>query len=154
VLEADRSPKHSGTPPTDEKLSGRAANSLMVSITREAAAYLKNVWLWIAGYKMDSSMGQVDIYMGRGLLIESQGPAWLYGTASVHLQLYNYNLAGARHVFLGLIHTESVDTPKVHNDLKNLRGLENRDMLGGFGCAQRNEIEFDVAHLGFAVYVL
>jgi glucan 1,3-beta-glucosidase len=56
---------------------------------------------------MDSGGGQLDIFNGRGMLIESQGPVWAYGTSAEHHQLYNYNVAGAKNVYLGLIQTET-----------------------------------------------
>lgn len=42
-----------------------------------------------------------------GILIENQGPTWLYGTASEHKVLYQYELYQAQNVFMGMIQTES-----------------------------------------------
>jgi glucan 1,3-beta-glucosidase len=53
------------------------------------------------------SANQTSIYTGRGYLVESQGPTWLYGTASEHNVLYQYNFAGASNVFAGQMQTES-----------------------------------------------
>lgn len=50
---------------------------------------------------------QIDIYVGRGFLIESTGPVWLYGTASEHCVLYQYQTVNAANVFMGMIQTES-----------------------------------------------
>lgn len=50
---------------------------------------------------------QISIYVGRGLLIESQGPTWLYGTSSEHCQLYQYGLVGASNIFLSHMQTET-----------------------------------------------
>jgi glucan 1,3-beta-glucosidase len=49
-----------------------------------------------------------SIYNGRGVLIESeQGPVWLWGTASEHNVLYNYQIANAASVFMAHIQTET-----------------------------------------------
>jgi hypothetical protein len=48
-----------------------------------------------------TSSTQIDIYSGRGILIESQGPTWFYGTASEHSVLYQYQLLGPKNIWLG-----------------------------------------------------
>ncbi|KAM3538388.1 hypothetical protein ARSEF1564_008702 [Beauveria bassiana] len=50
---------------------------------------------------------QIDVYVGRGFLIESTGPVWLYGTASEHCVLYQYQIYNASTVFMGMIQTDS-----------------------------------------------
>lgn len=42
-----------------------------------------------------------------GILVESTGPSWLWGTASEHNVLYQYTLSAAKNVFMGMIQTES-----------------------------------------------
>ena len=78
-------------------------------ITKSASnVYLENVWLWVADHDIeDPNLDQITIYAGRGLLIESQGPVWLYGTAVEHHTLYQYQLVGASDIFMGQIQTES-----------------------------------------------
>jgi hypothetical protein len=49
----------------------------------------------------------VNIFSGRGVLIESKGPTWLYGTASEHNVLYQYELSKAENVYMGHIQTET-----------------------------------------------
>ncbi|KAH0282303.1 hypothetical protein KCU62_g9823, partial [Aureobasidium sp. EXF-3399] len=49
----------------------------------------------------------ISVYTGRGVLIESQGPTWLYGTASEHSQLYQYQLTNASTIYLGHMQTET-----------------------------------------------
>lgn len=84
------------------------AASLMLHMTAQSSAYLENVWVWVADHDLDKiSQDQIDIYVGRGVLIESQGPTWLYGTASEHCVLYQYQLSGAKEIVLGMIQTES-----------------------------------------------
>lgn len=65
-----------------------AGSFLMLHITHQATAYVENVWLWVADHELDMSMhSQVSIYNGRGMLVESQGPVWLYGTSVEHSQV-------------------------------------------------------------------
>lgn len=46
----------------------------------------------------DSSASQISVYGARGMLIESQGPSWFYGTGSEHSVLYQYQLSNAQNV--------------------------------------------------------
>ncbi|KAJ8115315.1 hypothetical protein ONZ43_g4695 [Nemania bipapillata] len=90
------------------KLSGGVksqckAASLLLHITSSSSGYFENVWAWTADHDLDLSVGagaantsasQVDIYSARGVLIESPGPVWLYGTASEHNAFYQYQFSG------------------------------------------------------------
>ncbi|KAH7333308.1 exo-1,3-beta-D-glucanase [Rhexocercosporidium sp. MPI-PUGE-AT-0058] len=96
------------------KLSGAVnkkciAGTMLLHLTPTSSAYLENIWGWVADHDIDSNVAQtqIDIYVARGILIESQGPTWLYGTASEHCVLYQYQLFNARDIFLGMIQTES-----------------------------------------------
>ncbi len=81
---------------------------MSLHLTKNSNAYLENVWLWTADHELDQSdHSQIDIYNGRGMLVESQGPVWLYGTASEHSQLSQYQFQGAKDVFMGCIQTET-----------------------------------------------
>lgn len=82
---------------------------MLLHLAPTASAYLENTWFWVADHELDIGPGynQIDIYNGRGVLIESQGPVWLYGTASEHNVLYNYQLLNAKNVFMALIQTET-----------------------------------------------
>jgi glucan 1,3-beta-glucosidase len=81
---------------------------------------------WWAG-RDDPLQQQIDVYVGRGVLIEScKGPVWIVGGASEHhvrpthqppemainlyhpQVIYQYNLVNTKNVYLGLIQTESV----------------------------------------------
>ncbi|OAA60752.1 LysM domain protein [Cordyceps fumosorosea ARSEF 2679] len=82
------------------------AGSLMLHMTAESSGYLENVWAWVADHELDGgpSQTQIDIYVARGILIESiAAPVWLYGTSSEHSVLYQYMIYGARNI----IQTES-----------------------------------------------
>ena len=81
---------------------------LMLHVTTQGSVYLENTWFWVADHDLDrADHGQINIYNGRGVLIESHGPVWMYGTASEHSQLYNYQLVNARDVYMGAIQTET-----------------------------------------------
>ncbi|KAE8311298.1 pectate lyase superfamily protein-domain-containing protein [Aspergillus transmontanensis] len=81
---------------------------MLMHITEKASAYIENSWFWVADHELDlPDHNQINVYNGRGVYIESQGPVWLYGTASEHNQLYNYQVTNAKNVFMGLIQTET-----------------------------------------------
>ncbi|KAF3213001.1 hypothetical protein TWF679_005570 [Orbilia oligospora] len=95
------------------KLTGQVnpnciAGSLLLHLTPTSSGYFENAWIWTADHDLDIvTQDQIDIYVARGVLIESQGPSWFYGTASEHSVLYQYQLQGAKNIFMGLIQTES-----------------------------------------------
>lgn len=81
----------------------------MLRLTHGLSAYLENVWVWTADHDLGIvSQDQIDVYAARGVLVESQGPTWLYGTASEHHVLYQYELYQAKDIVLDMIQT---DTP-------------------------------------------
>ncbi|EER38081.1 exo-beta-1,3-glucanase [Histoplasma capsulatum H143] len=81
---------------------------MLMHITEKASGYFENNWLWVSDHELDlADHGQINIYNGRGLLIESTGPVWLYGSASEHSQLYQYSIVGAKNVFMALIQVET-----------------------------------------------
>ena len=51
---------------------------------------------------------QLSLLAARGIFIESNpGPVWLWGGASEHFLLYQYQLVKAQNVFIGHAQTES-----------------------------------------------
>lgn len=83
------------------------AASLLMHLTPNSTAYLENVWLWTADHDMDKpTQDQIDVYAGRGLLIESN-VAWLWGTSVEHCVFYQYQLSSAKNILLSMIQTES-----------------------------------------------
>lgn len=81
---------------------------LLIHITSQASAYLENTWFWVADHELDlGDHNQINIYNGRGVLIESTKGAWLWGTSSEHSVLSNYQLNKAKNVYMGLIQTET-----------------------------------------------
>jgi glucan 1,3-beta-glucosidase len=96
-----------------------AGSFLMLHITQEASAYVENSWLWVADHDLDSSNhSQIDIFNGRGMLVESAGPTWLYGTSVEHSQLYNYQVNNAQNLFMGAIQTETAYMQSAPNALE------------------------------------
>ncbi|KAH6656455.1 pectate lyase superfamily protein-domain-containing protein, partial [Truncatella angustata] len=99
------------------------AASLLLHITSDSSGYFDNVWAWVADHDLDNPLNaeaynneegiplnvqtQISIYAARGVLIESQGPTWLYGTSSEHTQMYQYQLQNASNIFLGHMQTET-----------------------------------------------
>ncbi|EEP82172.1 hypothetical protein UREG_07037 [Uncinocarpus reesii 1704] len=81
---------------------------MLLHLTESASGYFENTWFWVSDHELDlPDFNQINIYNGRGVLIESQGPVWMYGTASEHNTLYNYQLHNAKNVYMALIQTET-----------------------------------------------
>ena len=82
---------------------------LMLHIPAGGSAYLENTWYWVADHSLEPSAqdGQIDIFNGRGVLIEGEGPVWGWATASEHSVLYNYQFNNASNIYLALIQTET-----------------------------------------------
>lgn len=84
------------------------AASLLMHLTTDSSAYIENLWAWVADHDLDiPAQTQIDIYTGRGILVESQGPTWLWGTASEHCVLYQSQLLNAKTICMIMIQTES-----------------------------------------------
>ncbi|KAL9074469.1 MAG: hypothetical protein Q9161_002257 [Pseudevernia consocians] len=93
---------------------------LLLHVTTKATIYLENNWFWVADHELDlSDHNQINIYNGRGILVESQGPVWMYGTSSEHSQLYNFEFANAQNVYAGVIQSE---TPYMQSNPTALNG--------------------------------
>ena len=81
---------------------------LSLHVTKQASGYFQNVWIWTADHELDKGAPeQLNVLTDRGVLIESKGPTWMYGTASEHALLYQYSLKNASNVLLAMIQTES-----------------------------------------------
>jgi glucan 1,3-beta-glucosidase len=80
-----------------------AGSFLMLHITQQATAYVENVWLWVADHELDiATHSEVNIFNGRGMLVESQGPVWLYGTSVEHSQVC---------ILVALVHVNVLTSP-------------------------------------------
>lgn len=82
---------------------------LMLHVTDGGSAYLENTWYWVADHDLEpaANNSQIDVFNGRGVFIEGEGPVWGYGTASEHSVLYNYQFSNASNIYLALIQTET-----------------------------------------------
>lgn len=79
-------------------------------ITRSAGnLYIENTWIWVADHDIeDPSNTQINVFAGRGLLIESTpGRIWLIGTSVEHHTLYQYQLVNTSDIWMGQIQTET-----------------------------------------------
>ncbi|CAG2116886.1 unnamed protein product, partial [Medioppia subpectinata] len=80
---------------------------VMLHVAETGSALVDNMWAWVADHDLDGPT-QVSLYNGRGVHIESkEGPVWLYGTSSEHSVFYQYNIANAKNVMMGMIQTET-----------------------------------------------
>lgn len=101
-LEAPQCPKDA---PLERLPRGSFLN---MHVTRGASGYFQNVWVWTADHDLDyGARAQINVLSARGILLESTGPVWMYGTASEHQLLYQYALVGVRNAVLGAVQTES-----------------------------------------------
>lgn len=92
------------TPPNPECFGA----FMLFHVTKEGSGYFENTWWWVSDHELDrSDHTQINIYNGRGVLIESDKGNWLWGTASEHNVLYNYQLTNAKNVYMSLIQTET-----------------------------------------------
>lgn len=87
---------------------------MLMHVTPSAGPYLENMWMWVADHEFDSvdplahpDDAQLTVYNGRGILIESTKGAWLWGTASEHNVLSNYQLNNARDVYMAFVQAET-----------------------------------------------
>ena len=97
---------------TPDNLARECVAAFMsMHVTPSAAAlYAENCWIWVADHDVEEGADnqQITIYAGRGLLVEgSPGPIWLVASSVEHHQLYEYQLVGARDVYMGQIQTET-----------------------------------------------
>ncbi|GAB7356707.1 hypothetical protein MBLNU459_g7413t1 [Dothideomycetes sp. NU459] len=99
---------------TKTPLVATAANAscigsfLLVHITSTASLIMSNNWGWVSDHELDlPDHNQINIYNGRGILIESQGPFWMYGGSFEHSMLYNFQTANAKDIYMGAIQSET-----------------------------------------------
>lgn len=105
-LEFAQCEQFNGTTPINKQCEGVF---LMFHATKPASGvYLENTWFWVADHALDADAPKkVTIYSGRGVLIQSTGPTWLWGTASEHSLIYNYQFDGAQALYSGLMQSET-----------------------------------------------
>ncbi|KAL9131334.1 MAG: hypothetical protein Q9217_000713 [Psora testacea] len=108
-LQSDKCSKDPSTTTSSSTVTACSGAFLLLHVTAKGSVYLENDWFWVADHELDrSDHNQINIFNGRGVLIESaEGPVWLYGTSSEHHQLYNYQISSAKNVYMGVIQTET-----------------------------------------------
>ena len=79
---------------------------MLAHLTKSASIYIEDMWGWTADHDLDGN-NDTTISTGRGMLVESQQPVWLVGTAFEHNTLYQYNLVSAANVFTGMQQCET-----------------------------------------------
>ncbi|KAI5283843.1 hypothetical protein KEM54_001796, partial [Ascosphaera aggregata] len=108
-LQSDTCPKtpESETDPDPKCTSGFA----MLRVTETGSGYFENNWYWVSDHELDrDDHAQINIYTGRGVLVEGNAEDkgnWFIGTASEHSTLYNYQVSGAKNVYMTVIQTET-----------------------------------------------
>ncbi|PWN22927.1 pectin lyase-like protein, partial [Microstroma glucosiphilum] len=95
-------------------LSNGWACFLAFHLTRRSSGCFVNNWVWLADHILDTSWPdrhagkQISLLASRGILIESNpGPVMLWGGASEHFLLYQYQLNRAKNVLIAHSQTES-----------------------------------------------
>lgn len=95
--------------PTTEATPQCQGVFLMFHATKQSGGILlENDWFWVADHDLEvNNQTQISIYSARGALIQSQGAVWLWGSASEHSVIYNYQFDGVKAVFGGFMQTET-----------------------------------------------
>lgn len=115
-LDYDKCKKTPNDPAATKKSQEQCQGAfLMLHVTEQASAYIENCWYWVADHHLEpfpanhpDPSQQINVFNGRGVLVESQqGPVWLWGTASEHSVLYNYQTSNASNVYMSSIQTET-----------------------------------------------
>jgi hypothetical protein len=102
-LQSAQCPAASGTPNPN-----CIAATMLMHLPAYASGYFENIWGWVADHDLDTpAQTQINIFSGRGLLIESAGPVWLWGTSFEHSVLYQYQLSNATNIFMAHLQTET-----------------------------------------------
>lgn len=106
LLQSDQCTKNPNSPHGANPLCIGAF--MLMHVTHSASLLMVNNWGWVSDHELDlSDHNQIDIYNGRGILVESQGPVWMYGTSFEHSMLYNYNFANSKDIYFGVIQSET-----------------------------------------------
>lgn len=80
---------------------------MLIHITDSANVYIENSWAWTSDHALDRPFTQITVYNARGILIETTNPVWMYAAASEHNTLYQYQLQGAKNIFMATIQSET-----------------------------------------------
>jgi glucan 1,3-beta-glucosidase len=118
------------------------------------------MWLWVADHDIeDEKARQLNIYVARGVLIEYSGPSWIWGTSNEHSAFYQWELSGAKNIYLGHIQSETAYYQAGQSKATNLyfpgqtRGISGDP---GFShCTEKtSETKFDTCNEGWALRIV
>lgn len=97
-----------GTPTTQPTPECQGVFLMFHATEQSGGILLENDWFWVADHDLEvNNQTQISIYSARGALIQSQGAVWLWGSASEHSIIYNYQIDGAKAVFGGFMQSET-----------------------------------------------
>ncbi|KAL3496443.1 pectate lyase superfamily protein-domain-containing protein [Aspergillus germanicus] len=106
-LQVDQCPAKSTVDINEDCIAG----SMLLHLTSSSSAYLE-----ISGPGLQTTTWTTRLILwSMCMWLGSKGPTWLYGTASEHNVLYQYELYEAENIFMGMIQTESPYYPPVPN---------------------------------------
>ncbi|KAF2771940.1 putative exo-beta-1,3-glucanase [Teratosphaeria nubilosa] len=106
-VQSDKCTKDPGTAVTDPPAEC-ILSYMLLHITETASLIMSNNWGWVSDHELDlSDHNQIQVYNGRGMLVESQGPVWMYAPAMEHSMLYNLQIAGAKDIYAGVYQSET-----------------------------------------------
>ncbi|KAE9391952.1 exo-beta-1,3-glucanase [Gymnopus androsaceus JB14] len=137
-------------PAKSSNVTACTAISLCLHITEFATAYLESTWVWVADHVLDQDgSSQLEIYAGRGVLSESQGPVWMIGTAAEHHAIYQYRLSGAKDHYLGLIQSDPAAPYPFTLDAKYADPTFPKDLTSAWAFSVENSKDIVVFGAGF-----
>ena len=101
-------------------------------ISGKGGGYFENLWLWVADHDFVTG-NPIVADSPRGLLLQSNGPTWLYGVAAEHSSEYQYFLDGATDVTMVVTQSESPywQDPPTALAMK----IHNADRIWSYGAA-------------------
>ncbi|KAJ5593693.1 hypothetical protein N7537_010597 [Penicillium hordei] len=107
-LQAANCPKMPGVPKPPVDMNCMAAFMSMHATKSSSGIYMENCWLWAADHDIDDfNVTQIQIYTGRGILVESRlGNNWLIHTPVEHHSKYQYTFRNTRNAYMSQAQTE------------------------------------------------
>jgi len=88
-------------PRTCSSAANCPSNHISVHMTPSSSVYWENTWVSDAGGRQSRTSN------GGGFFVESKGGTWINGVGSEHSAMYQLNIHNAKHVFVGVLQSES-----------------------------------------------
>jgi hypothetical protein len=95
--------------------------------------------------------------VARGVLIESKGPSWVYATSNEHSSLYQWQLAGAENIYLGMIQSETAYYEAGQTKASDPYRPGKTPGIGGdpdFSHCPKTAGKKDVCNVGYALRII